>query len=151
MHPVLRRILLHGGLTAVVLALVGMVFAEMAGIWLAGNAARSGAAADPVPDSLRTRVPLMMAAWGFVFVLMCELVVWRVRGTKPPPAPEPPDDAEALLNELLAQAEAAHAAAGSGQWEVGSGQGTKDGGQRAEDGGDGTEGMENKQPEAAGP
>lgn len=109
MHPVLRRILLHGGLTAVVLALVGVVFAEMAGVWLAGNAARAGGAPDPVGDSLRTRVPLMMAVWGFVFVLVCELVIWRVRGTKPTTPPEPPDDAEKLLNELLAQAEAAQA------------------------------------------
>lgn len=105
MHPVLKRILLHGGLTAGVLALVGVMFAELAGIWLTGNATPT--TSEQVGASLRYRVPLMMAFWGFVFVLVCELVVWKVRGSKPvKPAAPPPDDTEKLLNELLAQAEA---------------------------------------------
>lgn len=132
MHPVLRRVLLHGGLTAAVLALIGVAFAELAGIWLAGNTNRSGAAAnEPVNAALRYRVPLMMALWGFLFVLVGELVIWRVRGNKPPaPTAPPPDDAEKLLNELLAQAEAAEAKRQSG---VGS-QESEDRSQKAEDG-----------------
>ncbi len=107
MHPVLRRILLHGGLTAGVLALVGVLFAELAGLWLTGNATRSTSPNDPVAESLRVRVPLTMAFWGFVFVLVCELVIWRVRGGRPAlNTTPPPDDTEKLLNELLAQAEA---------------------------------------------
>lgn len=114
MHPVLRRILLHGGLTAIVLALIGAMFAELANIWLVGNVPR-GAAADTneqVGSALRARVPLTLAAWGFAFVLVGEIVIWRVRGDRKP-APQPPesqDDAEKLLNELLAQAEAKMAA-----------------------------------------
>ncbi len=76
---------------------------------------------DPVGDSLRTRVPLMLALWGFLFVLVAELVIWRVRGNKPAtkPAEPPPDDAEKLLNELLSQAEAAAEARGEGQGDRG--------------------------------
>lgn len=119
MHPVLRRILLHGGLTALVLALIGAMFAELANIWLVGNVTRGTAADanDQVGSALRARVPLTLAAWGFVFVLVGELVIWRVRGSrKPAPKPlESQDDAEKLLNELLAQAEAKMAAESSEQ------------------------------------
>ena len=116
MHPVLRRILLHGGLTAFLLAVVGAMLAELASVWLIGNAPR-GANPNAGNDAqigaeLRTRVPLMLAGWGFLFVLIGELVIWRVRGHRPPPKPpeNPQDDAEKLLNELLAQAEAKMAA-----------------------------------------
>lgn len=116
MHPVLRRVLLHGGLTAGVLALIGAAFAELASVWLAGNAPRNP---DPVADAqvtaaLRARVPLTLAAWGFLFVLVAELVVWRVRGSRPAAKPpdSTPDETEKLLNELLAQAESKLAAPG---------------------------------------
>ena len=114
MHPVLRRVLLHGGLTALILAVVGAMLAELATLWLSGHAARN---ADPTADeqvgaALRARVPLMLAAWGFLFVLVGELIIWRVRGSRPAAKPPetPQDDAERLLNELLAQAEAKMAA-----------------------------------------
>jgi hypothetical protein len=114
MHPVLKRILVHGGLTAAVLALVGVLFAELAGIWTAGGAGRPGSVdLNPQPpEALRYRIPLTMALAGFLFVAVGELIKWRVRGNAPPasaamksPAPQP-DDAEKLLNELLAQSEA---------------------------------------------
>ena len=109
MNPVLKRILLHGGLTAGLLALVGLLFAEMAGVWM-GTGAGSPAPTDlnpPVGPAIRYRVPLMMAFWGFAFVAVCELVLSRFRKRAPvKPAEPPPDDAETLLNELLAQAEA---------------------------------------------
>lgn len=108
MHPVLKRILLHGGATAIVLAAVGFLFAEMAGM-MAGGASKPASAElnPPVSDSLRYRVPLMMAFWGFVFVAVSELVLSRFRRPPPTKAAEmPPDEAETLLNELLAQAEA---------------------------------------------
>ena len=67
MHPVLRRILLHGGLTAIVLALIGAMFAELANIWLVGNAPRGAAvnANEQVGSALRARVPLILwsALW----------------------------------------------------------------------------------------
>ena len=116
MNPVLKRILLHGGLTAGLLALVGLLFAEMAGMWM-GTGAGPPAPTDlnpPVGPAIRYRVPLMMAVWGFVFVAVSELVLSRFR--KPAPAkPAPPDDTEKLLNELLAQAEAKSAAEAEGR------------------------------------
>ncbi|AMV28469.1 hypothetical protein VT84_28955 [Gemmata sp. SH-PL17] len=114
MHPVLRRILLHGGLTAGTLALIGMMFAELAGLWLTGSATRSSADPDEeINTSLRSRIPFTMALWGFGFVAVSELVIWRVRGNRPatsqqtgPQTEQSQDEAEKLLNELLAQAEA---------------------------------------------
>src|ERR1700712_1052387 len=103
MNPVLKRILLHGGMTAGLLALVGLGFAEIAKMWM-GDAAGAGPA-------LRYRVPLMMAFWGFMFVAVCELVLSRIRKNAPVKPPEPPqDDAEKLLNQLLAEVEAKAAA-----------------------------------------
>lgn len=116
MHPVLRRILLHGGLTAALLAGLGALFAELASVWLIGNGPRGTAGAtdptDPVGAALRTRVPLTLALWGFLFVLVGELVIWGVRGHRPAvkPTEAPQDEAEKLLNELLAQAKAKMAA-----------------------------------------
>ena len=135
MNPVLKRILLHGGLTAGLLALVGLLFAEMAGMWMGTGAgppaptdlnppvgparmssARSRTSAFSLSQSpIRYRVPLMMAFWGFAFVAVCELVLSRFRKRAAvKPAEPPPDDAETLLNELLAQAEAKTAAEGQG-------------------------------------
>ncbi|MBN9119375.1 MAG: hypothetical protein J0I06_09475 [Planctomycetes bacterium] len=110
MQPVVKRILVQGGLTAGVLALVGVLFAEMAGIWIAGQAGKPGSADlnPPLSDSLRYRVPLTLAGGGFLFVAVGELVALGVRGRKKSnagPVEPQPDDAEKLLNELLAQAE----------------------------------------------
>jgi hypothetical protein len=119
MHPVVKRILLHGVLTAGLLALIGAGFAQLATIWMAGHEPRPGAevtevANDPVSEKLTYRVPAMMALWGFLFVLVGELLIWRIRGKREAiqasKEANPQDDAEKLLNDLLAQAEAKMAA-----------------------------------------
>ena len=113
MNPVVKRILVHGGATAVILAVIGFVFTQLAGVWLAGAGRPNSAEANPpLTESLRYRVPLMMAFWGFVFVAVTELILYRMRGSVPvkTAVAPPPDDAEKLLNELLAQAEAKMAA-----------------------------------------
>ena len=118
MNPVLRRILLHGGLTAGLLGVVGLLFAEMAGMWVGAREATAPASADlnpPVGPAIRYRVPLMMAFWGFVFVAAGELVLSRFRKPAPAKPAPPPDDTEKLLNELLAQAEAMAALETEGQ------------------------------------
>jgi hypothetical protein len=113
MHPLLKRILLNGALTAAILAGVGLVLARLAGMMAPAAGLRPGSADlnRPPGDSIRTNVPLMMAFWGFVFVALCEAVRWRLRGGEPAAAKsaEQPDDVEKLLNELLEQAESRRA------------------------------------------
>jgi hypothetical protein len=108
MHPVVKRILVHGGLAAGILAFLGLFFAELTITGTAGTV-RPGSANlnPPLPDSLRYRVPLTMAGAGFLFVAVGELIASRFRRPAPAPKPADPqhDDAERLLNELLAQAE----------------------------------------------
>jgi hypothetical protein len=117
MRPVLKRILMNGGLTAGVLALVGLLFAELATLWATSTTGRpSSATLNPqLPDSVYYRVPLTLALGGFLFVAVGELVLRRLRRNKPAAAgvksgPSQQDDVEKLLNELLAQAEAKMAA-----------------------------------------
>jgi hypothetical protein len=111
MHPVLKRVLLNGGATAVVLAAIGLVFAEMASMWAGAPGPPGQPARDdlnpPVGPAIRYRVPLMMAFWGFMFVAVSEVVLYRLRRRVPSPKPVAPpvDEAEKLLNELLEQAE----------------------------------------------
>jgi hypothetical protein len=118
MQRVWKRIALHGFLTALVLGLVGAMLAELASVWLASSAApRAGAvegtapAADALPDTVRSRLPLAMAGLGFAAVAVGELLLFVVRGNKPPApkkaAPAEPDPALLLLEELMTQADAA--------------------------------------------
>jgi hypothetical protein len=124
MRPLLKRIAVNGLLTAGVLAVVGLGLAELARLWLVSQApgravpvaAAAAPAADPMAGTLRTRVPLVMAAWGFAFVALGEAGLYLVRGNPKPaaakkPADLTPDPAEVLLEELLRQAEAAQAQA----------------------------------------
>ena len=113
MRPVLRRIAIHGGLTAIVLGIVGMMFAEMATLWMSASLApRSRSASNenaPDPSVLRTRLPLMMAGIGLGFVAAGELMLHFLRMNRTLtllPSPPAPDSTEKLLEELLAQAEA---------------------------------------------
>jgi hypothetical protein len=112
MKPEQKRVLVHAALTALVLAVIGFMFAEFAGTWLSAQGAGPNSA-DPtpaLPEGARYRIPLMMALWGFAFVVIGEFVAARFR--KPAAAAEhpAPDSAEKLLNELLAKAEAESAA-----------------------------------------
>ena len=60
MNPVLKRILLHGGLTAGLLALVGLLFAEMAGMWAgAGATTPSRPAVSPPCSRIRLTTGFM--------------------------------------------------------------------------------------------
>lgn len=117
MRRVFKRIAISGSLAAVVLGVVGLMFAEVAGTWLTGSGARSTGQADAEFDGvLRARVPLLMAAWGFGLIAAAELLMFAVRGepgAKPAAAPKSAsvnDTAEVLLEELLRQAEAKAAA-----------------------------------------
>jgi hypothetical protein len=119
MNPVLRRIAINGGLTALVLGIIGLMFAELASMWLISSMATQskGKASPPDTSVFRQRLPLFMAIAGFSFVAIGELVLHRVRkNRKPPAAPTPSqtDQTEKLLQELLAKEEAKMAAAPRG-------------------------------------
>src|SRR5262249_25347309 len=111
MQRLLKRIALNGAIAAGLLAVVGFGMAELAGMWLAteptGNRSPPAAvSADPLQAQLRHRLPRTLAMWGFVFVVLTEVVLFLWRGD---PVKSKPDPAEQLLEELLAQADAAQA------------------------------------------
>ena len=124
MLPLLKRILVHGTLTAGLLAVVGFGYAELAGLWLVSKAPTRGTldstvasspAEDPLAAELKYRIPTMMALWGFLFVTGGEVAfyLWRRgRPALPPKALEPKvDPAEVLLEQILAEVERAKATA----------------------------------------
>jgi hypothetical protein len=119
MRPILRRIAIHGGITAIILGIIGLMMAELASIWIVvavpGKAAAKG---NPVDLSvLRQRLPLFMGVAGFAFVAVGELLLHRIRKNRLPPAPQTPaqaDQTEKLLQELLAKEEAKMAASQQG-------------------------------------
>ena len=121
----LLRILKNGLLTAVVLAVLGYVLAEGAGVWVSSQPtlrpqADDGLTAAPGPAppeelarQLKTRLPFSLAGWGVLLVVLFEVVAHLWRGGKAPPPPTPKvavaDETEKLLNDLLAKAETAEA------------------------------------------
>jgi hypothetical protein len=116
MNPLLKRILANGTLTAAMLAVVGLGYAELAGLFLAAKTPMRATVeapatddADPAAASLHSRVPLMMALWGFLFVAVGEVVLDRIRRKKPPAPPPLPDPATVLLEEIMAKVESERA------------------------------------------
>jgi hypothetical protein len=113
MAPVWKRIAVNGLGAAAVLALLGLGFGELAALSLAAQTpdrvvpveTATTPVANPAADALRSRVPAMMALWGFVLVAAGELVLARRRRPTPPPEPAMPDPAVLLLEQLLREAE----------------------------------------------
>jgi len=117
MRAVLRRIAIHGGITAMVLGLIGLMMAEMASAWLVSSLPTRAGQNPPDTSSIRHRMPLFMAVVGFTFVACGELLLHRVRknrNSSPPPAQLQVDETERLLQELLAKEDAKRATAQPG-------------------------------------
>lgn len=119
MNPVVRRIAAHGVASAVVLGVFGLLLVQIAAVWLAsadpdarpGEKFESAEVDAAFISALRWRVPVFVAC-GVAFVAACEIVTHlsRRRRAATAPAAAQPDDAEKLLEELLAKAEAARTA-----------------------------------------
>lgn len=131
MPSIVVRILKNAIPSALFLAFLGYLMAEISGMWFDSQVPQrsplpgveeplqppTGAA---IASSLRLSLPLVMAFWGFLLVTVFELILWLWRGSEEPKKllpdrargvlPPPEDDVEALLNQLLQQAEAAEAA-----------------------------------------
>lgn len=98
-----KTILVHGGLAAGLLAVVGYFFATIAGMWVASQSARGAeAGTDELVSTLAWRLPFTMAAFGFALVAAGEGLrsLWRT----PPPKAEPAT-AEAEMQRLLGEQE----------------------------------------------
>jgi hypothetical protein len=111
MNPLMRRIAIHGGMAAIFLGVIGLMFAEMASVWIAASLPTRGAMKAAAPDTgaIRFRLPLLMASSGFAFVAIGELVLHRIRKNRANPglSQQPtPNETERLLNELIAKEEA---------------------------------------------
>lgn len=104
-----QRIVAHGLMAAAALAVIGVMYAQLAGMWVGAHAAArtSPPDGDAVTAALTWRLPLLMAAAGFLFVLAGEglLALWRPPAPPHAPKPTPDQEAEALLQKLLKEAE----------------------------------------------
>lgn len=108
-----KTILVHGGMAAGVLAVVGYALAQGAGMWLAtqaaprtfdaGNATAAVTGADELAAVLQWRLPITMAVFGFALVALGEGVkaLW-----KKPAAPPQPNPHEAEMQRLLRELDA---------------------------------------------
>ena len=108
-----RRTLVHATLAAGALALIGVMYAELAGMWVAGQSVeRNGPpVSTPGPDiagAIKWRLPAAMAVAGFLLVLGGESLtsLWR----KPAAAAEPPKrdfdkEAEAKIQQMLKESQ----------------------------------------------
>ena len=105
-----KTILVHGTLTAAALAVVGYLFAQMAGMWVASQSPSRGdlpsTSVDELKATLAWRVPFAMAAMGFVLVAMGEGVksLWRKPKAVPEPAPAE-SEMQRMLREIETKAE----------------------------------------------
>ncbi len=110
MRPVLRRIAIHGGMTAIVLGIIGMMLAELATMWISATFAQRSQVKGTGPDTtaMRWKLPLFMAGFGFAIVAVGEVGLHFWRKSRVPasvPIPLSSDTTSKLLEELLAQAE----------------------------------------------
>lgn len=99
-----KTILVHGGLAAGVLAVVGTFLAQLAGMWVASqSSARGPVDTGALVNEIAWRLPFSMAAIGFAFVAIGEGLrsLWK----SPIPPKTEPTSTEAELQRLLGEQE----------------------------------------------
>lgn len=118
MQTTRRRILKNGLIVAGALAVIGMLFGQLAEIWLSSQSTpRLGpmlddevvAKATADAPGMSWRVPLAMAFWGFVLVVAFEMMAgfWRKPVvTSTTNRPLSTDAAELAVQQFLREAEA---------------------------------------------
>ena len=116
------RILKHGSLVAGALIIFGMMFGQIAGMWVSSQTVpRTGPVLeagisekanlpDPLAEGLKWRMPLAMAGWGFGIVTVFELLggMWRKpsEGNSLIISSEKATESEDLVQQFLREAEA---------------------------------------------
>ena len=134
MHPILIRILKQGIPVALILAVIGYLMAEAAGMFFAtqggdsavritvGNAPPSEDGGEDLTRALQRRLPFTLAAWGFGLITVFELVRGLLRGHQSAtpsgslPAVPTEDETEKLLNH---RAEGSASAPAASVWRTG--------------------------------
>jgi len=115
MHPVLKRIAIYGTLTAIFLGVIGMMIGGIAVTFVPPTPAGVGPTeGEPNSDqelisTIQTRMPIMLAIWGFVFVAAGEVLLYIWPRRKPAPQEPTIDEqvkAEEQIQLLLALADA---------------------------------------------
>jgi hypothetical protein len=113
-----KRMLIHAAMAAFVLAVIGMMMAELAGLWLTGQTVERKAASASTPPAstsppdvavlLRWRLPVAMALAGFLLVMAGESLssAWKKPATPPPEKRDFDKEAEAKIQLMLKGAEA---------------------------------------------
>lgn len=107
-----KTILVHGGMVAAVLAVIGYVLAQAAGMWIgsqsaprtfdAGAAPATVTGGSELATALEWRLPITMAVFGFALVAFGEGVkaLWK----RPPVAP-PSNPHEIEMQRMLRELE----------------------------------------------
>lgn len=98
-----KTILIHGGLSAGTLAVIGYFFSQLAGMWVASQSTGRGEIdTRELVSTLVWRLPFAMAAIGFVLVAIGESLhaLW-----KSPPRKPDPVLTEAEMQRLLGEQE----------------------------------------------
>jgi len=106
------RLLTNAVPTMLLLAVCGYLAAH----WTGSFASNERDPGEQLTETLAWRLPFTLAAWGGSFIVLYEIAraIW---GKKPAAEAEPErrdDEAEALLNQLLAEADAAEEARRNG-------------------------------------
>lgn len=122
MRTTLIRIAKHGGLVAAGLWIFGILFGQLAGLWVDSQApvrngpVLTGEPVDPgsksegelFAEGIRWRVPFAMAGWGFLLVAAFELLAGIWRRPEVPLTPVDPHRANAeeeMIQQLLREAD----------------------------------------------
>lgn len=116
MHPLLQRIIWNASLAALLLGMLGFLFSMMLPILLPqpGNVPDE---APVAPSSDKGWIALRLALIGAIFAIICDLLVYFVRGlpSKSGSPPASTDDLQQKLEALLKQVEHEKSANPAGQ------------------------------------
>lgn len=109
-----KRIVINGLLAGITLAIIGMMYAQLASMWVSSQPSRRTGLDETLartnsvrlPDELNWRLPLTMGVMGFCLVALGESLfsLWRQPAKPPIRKPSLEEETDALLQKLLDEA-----------------------------------------------